>query len=151
MLPQSLSEHFGKCNKTCLTLLIVFSSLSDINTTLKIGITITLSFSLHYVIATTSLLVGLHRDEIQQKKRCHHNAGCPLGLNIKYSLTSCSNPLPTDSFIANSNRWIIDKKGMGCECSSSRGANKLSFHLILVDAPSVHIETNFLKINLFSK
>ena len=39
----------------CLPLLIAFSSLSDINTTLKIGITITWSFTLCYVIAITSL------------------------------------------------------------------------------------------------
>ena len=38
-----------------LSLLIAFSSLSDINTTLKIGVTITWSFMLHYVTATTSL------------------------------------------------------------------------------------------------
>ena len=38
-----------KWNKTkCLLLLITFSSLSDINTTLKIGITITWSFTLRY-------------------------------------------------------------------------------------------------------
>ena len=35
--------------------LIAFSSLTDINTILKIGITITWSFTLRYVIATTSL------------------------------------------------------------------------------------------------
>ena len=39
----------------CSPLLITFSSLSDINLTLKIGITITWSFTLRYVIATTSL------------------------------------------------------------------------------------------------
>ena len=45
-----------KWNKTkCLLLLITLSSLSDINTTLKIGITITWSFTLRYVIATASL------------------------------------------------------------------------------------------------
>ena len=45
-----------KWNKTKgLSLLIAFSSLSGINTTLKIGITITWSFTLRYVIATTSL------------------------------------------------------------------------------------------------
>ena len=44
-------KHFDKWNKVCLLLLIAFSSLSDINTTLNIGITITL----RYVIATTSL------------------------------------------------------------------------------------------------
>ena len=44
-----------KWNKTKgLSLLIAFSSLSDINTTLKIGITITWSFTLRYVIATSS-------------------------------------------------------------------------------------------------
>ena len=45
MLPeyyQSLSEYFDKLNKTtCLPLLMAFSSLSDLNTTLKIGIIIT--------------------------------------------------------------------------------------------------------------
>ena len=44
-----------KWNKTCLPLLIVFSSLPDINTTLKIGITIKWSFTWRYVIAKTSL------------------------------------------------------------------------------------------------
>ena len=54
MLPWSLSEYFDKWNKaTCLLLLIAFSSLSDIITTLKIGITITWSFTLRYVIAAT--------------------------------------------------------------------------------------------------
>ena len=44
-----ISEYFDKWNK------IAFSSLSDINTTLKIGNTVTWSFTLHYIIATTSL------------------------------------------------------------------------------------------------
>ena len=44
-----------KKKTTCLPLLIAFSSLYDINTTLKICITITWSFTLRYVIATTSL------------------------------------------------------------------------------------------------
>ena len=45
-----------KCNKTKrLPLLTAFSSLSDINTTLKICISIIWSFTLRYVIATTSL------------------------------------------------------------------------------------------------
>ena len=39
----------------CLPISIEFSSFSDINTTLEIGITITWSFTLRYVIATTSL------------------------------------------------------------------------------------------------
>ena len=55
MLPQNLSGHFDKWNKTCLPLLIAFSSLSDINTTLKTGITVTWSFTLHYVITIVSL------------------------------------------------------------------------------------------------
>ena len=36
-----LSEYFDKWNKMCLPLSITFSTLSDINTTFKIGITIT--------------------------------------------------------------------------------------------------------------
>ena len=40
---------------TCLPLLIAFSSLHDINTILRIGITITWSVTLHYAIFTTSL------------------------------------------------------------------------------------------------
>ena len=47
MLPQSLSEYFDKWTK------IAFSSLSNVNMTLKVGITITWGFTLHYVIATT--------------------------------------------------------------------------------------------------
>ena len=51
-----LIRVFDKRNKTTrLPLLIPLSPLSDINTTLKIGITITCSFTLHYVITTTSL------------------------------------------------------------------------------------------------
>ena len=52
MLPQSLSDFFGKWNR--LPLLIAFLPLSDINTTLNIGITITWSFTLRYVTATSS-------------------------------------------------------------------------------------------------
>ena len=55
MLPLSFSNYFDKWNKTCLPILIAFSSLPDINTTLKNGITIKWSFTLRYVIATTSL------------------------------------------------------------------------------------------------
>ena len=55
MLPLSFSDYFDKWNKTCLPILIAFSSLPDINTTLKNGITIKWSFTLRYVIATTSL------------------------------------------------------------------------------------------------
>ena len=56
MLSWSLSKYFDKWNRTTyLPLLIAFSSLSDINTTLKIGITIKWSLTLRYVIATTSL------------------------------------------------------------------------------------------------
>ena len=77
MLPQSLSGHFDKWNKTCLPLLIAFSSLSDINTTLKflsleneVLYCVTLSLRHHYDIGmryhiTMSLqchyVVGLHR------------------------------------------------------------------------------------------
>ena len=49
-----LDKVIDKWNKTCLSLLIAFSSLSNINTALKISITILWSFKLHYVIATTS-------------------------------------------------------------------------------------------------
>ena len=84
-----------KWNKTkCLPLLIAFSSLSDINTKLKIGITITWSFTLRCVIATTSLwcwkkiyndvtsisnVIGLYRNANPTKNQCRHNIGCPLG------------------------------------------------------------------------
>ena len=48
-----------KRNKTkCLPSLIAFSSLSDINVTLKIGITLTWSFTLRYTIATKYYDVG---------------------------------------------------------------------------------------------
>ena len=85
-----------KWNKTkCLPSLTAFSSLSDINVTLKIGITLTWSFTLRYAIATIPLwcwkkipyndslqfqyMIGLYRDVNPTKKRCHHNIGCPLG------------------------------------------------------------------------
>ena len=56
MLPKILSEYFDKRNKTMyLPFLMAFSSLSDFNATLKISITITSSFTLRYIIATTSL------------------------------------------------------------------------------------------------
>ena len=55
-LQNTSGRLFMKWNKTkCLPLLITFSSLSDINTTLKIGMTVTWSFILRYVIAITSL------------------------------------------------------------------------------------------------
>ena len=79
----------------CLPLLIAFSSLSDINTTLKIGITATRSFTLRYVInydvgkryhITMSLqsqyVVGLNRDQNPTKNRCRHNIKCLLGFNF---------------------------------------------------------------------
>ena len=54
---QNNSERLPlKWNKTkCLPFLIAFLFLFDINTALKIGITITWSFTMRYVIATTSL------------------------------------------------------------------------------------------------
>ena len=55
-LQNTSGQLFLRWNKTkCLPLLIAFSSLSDINTISKIGITITWSFTLCYFIATTSL------------------------------------------------------------------------------------------------
>ena len=58
-----------KRNKTkCLPSLIAFSSLSDINVTLKIGITLTWSFTLRYTIATKLLWCWkkiLHNDSLQ--------------------------------------------------------------------------------------
>ena len=50
-----LQNTSGRLLLKCLPLLLAFSSLSYINTKLKIGITITWSFTLCYDIATTSL------------------------------------------------------------------------------------------------
>ena len=77
--------------------LIACSTLSDINTTLKIGITIKWSLKLHYVVAVASLWcwkeisyndvisvsvrsrsVGLYCDENPTKNWCHHNVAWPL-------------------------------------------------------------------------
>ena len=77
--------------------LIACSALSDINTTLKIGITIKWSLKLRYVVVVASLWcwkeisynnvisvsvrsrsVGLYRNENQTKNRCHHNIAWPL-------------------------------------------------------------------------
>ena len=56
LVPSTSELLLLKCNKTkLLPLLTAFSSLSDINTTLKICISIIWSFTLRYVIATTSL------------------------------------------------------------------------------------------------
>ena len=56
LVPSTSGLLLLKCNKTKrLPLLTAFSSLSDINTTLKICISIIWSFTLRYVIATTSL------------------------------------------------------------------------------------------------
>ena len=51
----SYKQCYHKVYQSISISLIAFSSLSDINTTLKIGITITWSFTLRYVIATTPL------------------------------------------------------------------------------------------------
>ena len=86
-----------KWNKTkCLPLLIAFSYVSDINTTWKIDIIITWSFTMRYVTLqhhydvgkryhiTMSLqcqyVIGLYRDVYPTKNRCRYNIGCPLGL-----------------------------------------------------------------------
>ena len=77
--------------------LIACSALSDINTTLKIGITIKWSLKLRYVVVVASLWcwkeisynnvisvsvrsrsVGLNRNQNQTKNRCHHNIAWPL-------------------------------------------------------------------------
>ena len=56
LVPSTSGILLLKCNKTKrLPLLTAFSSLSDINTTLKICTSIIWSFTLRYVIATTSL------------------------------------------------------------------------------------------------
>ena len=58
-LQNTFARLLLKWNKTKrLPLLIAFSSLSDISTTLKIGITITWSFTLSYVIAITHYDAG---------------------------------------------------------------------------------------------
>ena len=56
LVPSTSGILLLKCNKTKrLPLLTAFPSLSDINTTLKICTSIIWSFTLRYVIATTSL------------------------------------------------------------------------------------------------
>ena len=86
-----------KQNKTkSLPLLIEFSCLSDINTTLKIGIIITRSFNFatlslqhqydvgkryHITMSLQSQhIIGLYRDVDATKNRFCHNVRCPLGL-----------------------------------------------------------------------
>ena len=77
-----------KWNKTYLPLLLAFSSLYDVNTTLKIGITIVWSFKLRYVITNIIILgkyhittplfiyeISLHRDENPTSR---YNIVCPL-------------------------------------------------------------------------
>lgn len=59
---------------------------------------------------------------------------------IQHSLISFSSPLPIDSFIVNSNCWMIHHKGMRSKCSSTRRANKLLLHPILIDDLYVQIE-----------
>ena len=77
-------------NKTkCLLLSrIAFLSLSDINKTLKIGITITWSFLLRYVSleyhydagkTQSQYVIGLYRDVNPTKNRCRNNISCPVG------------------------------------------------------------------------
>ena len=92
ILPESLLEHFDRWKNTCFPLLIAFSYLSDINTTLKIGITLTRSFTLCYVIATTwcwkryitmslqcQYVIGLYHDENPTKNWCRYNIVFPPG------------------------------------------------------------------------
>ena len=92
-LQNTLARLLLKWNKTtCLPLLIAFSSLSDINTTLKIDITTTWSFTLRYVIAKTPLWcwkkisynyatsISICNRSISRCKS--DNIGCPLGWRL---------------------------------------------------------------------
>ena len=75
-------------------LLIAFSSFPDINTTLKIVITITWSFTLRCVIATTSLwcykklsyndVISISIRNRSICNRCCHNIPCPLGFKCLF-------------------------------------------------------------------
>ena len=88
-----------------------FSSLSGINTALKAGITITWSFTLRYVIATTSLwcwkeisyddatLMSIYtrstaRWKSNKKPMCHHIITCSLGSTRK----ACKDEFPSGHF-----------------------------------------------------
>ena len=61
-------------------------------------------------------------------------------------MISFSNPLAIDSFIANSNWWVLHQKGMGCEYSSTKRVNKLLLHPTLVDVSYVQTEINIFSI-----
>ena len=91
MLTWILSEYFDNWNK--LPSIFAFLFISDMNTTLKIGITVTWSFTLRYAISIPSLwrwkkismsvqckyIIGLHRDKNPIIIGCRHNIACPLG------------------------------------------------------------------------
>ena len=87
MIPQSLSEHFDNSNKTCLPLLIAFSSLYDINwyrynMKFYIALRYRYNFNILEKDITMSLqcqyVIGPHHDENLTKNRCRHDIGCPL-------------------------------------------------------------------------
>ena len=120
MLQQSLSEHFDKWNKACLLSLIAFSPLCDINTTLNIDITITWSFTLRYVIATTSLWC-------RQKISYNHATSIPILNRSKSRCKSNKKPMSPQYRV----------------CTECRVKIELTLFYLFTPSPPIYLQSFF--------